>query len=212
MKNKLILLSFMLLSFMLLKVDVYAEATYATSSDSNFSTLKAQYDKGIQSNEIANSQMITLYGKSVCSGTSCSVTYAGGLTSFEDAIAKSVSCSNGQKYVIYQNGGTGKTDFSSDNKAGLSGTAYWSEEYQITCTTESTGNYTVTLEDSSSGSSNVSNTDNGSTNTENSYSSSTTVENPQQGVNTYFIVLGIAAIVSYGIMLFVKKFNLFKNI
>ena len=39
-----------------------------------------------------------------------------------------------------------------------------------------------------------------------------TVDNPQTGVNTYFVVLGIVAIISYSFMLLTKKFNLFKKI
>lgn len=224
MRKKIILLSFMVLSFMILRFDVFAAATASSnSSDEIYSTLKAQYDKGIQKVELSsNSQTITLYGKSECSGSSCKVSYAGGLTSFEEAIQKSASCKGGEKYVIYQAAGSGKDNFSSDNKANLSGTAYWSEDYQLTCCAEKTSDYTVavdqtsnTTNNSNSGnSSNNSNTTNSSntTSSSNSYSSSTTVKSPETGVNTYFIVLGIVALVSYVIMLFVKKFNLFKNI
>lgn len=187
----------MVISLFILNLNVYAMATNALPGDDNYSELQSSYDKGIVKTDVTNSSVVTIYGKSDCNGTSCTVSYAGGKTDYEDVLKQSINCINGEKSITAQVTGTsGKRQYAESNEAKYNGIVYWSEEYHVTCT----NNGTVTLE-------NVSNSGAG-----NNFNSSTTVENEQTGVNTYFIVLGTVAVMSYGIMLLVKKYNLFKNI
>ena len=185
--------------------------------------LKSKYNNFSKTSISEANTTVTLYGKSECDGSKCTLTYsASNNSSFKDALAKAITCSNGENNITYQiTGASGNTEFKEDNKAKLNGTAYWDEDYSISCTTESSGSYVVNLnsESSSSSSYNSSNTDNSSSSTTgdsqsstSDYSSSSTVSNEKTGVNTYFVVLGVVAIISYSFMICVKKFNLFKNI
>lgn len=177
---------------------------------SDYTSKKSSFESGLKKYNITSSDTITLYGKSECNGTSCSLSYADRITDFEEAIAKSVTCTNGEKYVTYQNAGGGKSDYNTTNTAKLTGTAYWDEDYLITCTTNSTGTSTISIDETTN--SNNTNTNTGNTSTNNGYDSSTTVDSENTGVSTYFVVLGLVAIISYSFMLSVKKFNLFKKI
>lgn len=204
--RKSLLISLLVMVLFSAKLDVSADNTYATSSsDANYNTLKSGYNNNkITKTNVTSSTTVTLYGLSECSGTSCTYHYAGNNSSFKDALSKSVVCSNGEKYISYQGTGEGgKTNYMEDNKAAHSGTVYWSEDYYVTCTSSS-GDSTVQLENT------VNNNTN--TNTGNQYNSADPGEQKEYGVNTYFTVLGLIAIISYGFMLFAKKFNLFKNI
>ena len=198
------ILKIMLFCIIFMNVNVYA-AYHTPFVDNGESTdtdgLKAKYNSSLIKTEIseANSEVV-LYGKSVCNGSSCTLTYAASNnSSFKDALAKAVTCTNGEKYIAYQFAGSVNEDCKTDNKAKLNGTAYWDEGYGVTCTNTNSGSSIVTL-----------NTDVSTTTT--SYQTASTVNNEQTGVNTYFIVLGIVAIISYVFMLCVKRFNLFKNI
>lgn len=224
MKNKVMLLIIVLIGFIGFRINVNAEA----GSGDEF---KSYFDKGIQKIEVSGSKMVTIYGKSVCNGSTCKVEYVGQYSNFEDVLKHSVVCTNGEKHIIYQAGSSGKTGLydATNSQEGFNGTIYWGEEYQVTCTTKSTGDDVVELEKPTSG--NTGGTSTGGDTTGGSTGGSTTggtstggstgsdstggngtVDNPQTGVNTYFVVLGLVAIISYVGMVCIKRFNLFKNI
>lgn len=232
MKNKIFIIIFSLMFIVSMRVNVYADGISGIEGSDNYTTLKKEYDKGVITQTVSNSStIITLYGKSDCDGSSCEVTYAASKNSnFKDALVKSVTCSNGEKNIVYQEGASGKNkQYNENNPNNYDGVVYWSEDYGVTCTSESTGGSTLSIGNSSS-STNTSNgsssssssgsssneTQNSSTNTTGSsgnYSSTTTVNNENTGVNTYFMVLGLVAFISYIFMIIVKKYNLFsKNI
>lgn len=205
MKKKIFLVTLFVISIISIKLNVNAANTYATSSsDADYNTLKSSYDTGITKTSISSSDTVTLYGTSNCNGSSCTYNYVGNNSSFETVLSKSVICTNGEKYISYQSTGEGgKKDFMTDNKAGHTGVVYWSEDYYVTCVSNNSGSTTVTLANTTVGE---------SSNTNNNYNSSSTVKNEQTGVNTYFVILGLVAVISYVFMIFVKKFNLFKKI
>lgn len=229
MRNKISILLLILSSFMFINT--------AKAESGNGDEYKSYYDKGIQSVTIRTPQWVTLYGKSICNGRTCQVEYAGQTSNFEEVLKKSVVCANGEQYITYQVGGSGKTGTydSTQSENGFSGTMYWAEEYYVTCTSSNTGNNVLKPEvnnggatnngssntgnsnegSSNSGSINNGSSNNGTSNGGSSNSGSTndgTVQNPETGVNTYFIILGVVALVSYACTMFVKKLNLFKNI
>ena len=194
-------------------INVNAENDHALEEDADYSSFQSTYNKYDNGEKITvnGSEMITLYGKSDCNGSSCTYNYAGlsSGVSFENALAKYVVCSGNEKNITYQNTGSGgKTDFMQDNKAKYDGIVYWSEDYYVTCTSESNGNNNVVLNQG------VNNTTTSPTTrpTNDDYNSSNTVPSPETGVTEYFIILGLVAIVSYVGMVFVKKLNLFKKI
>ncbi len=120
--------------------------------------------------------------------------------------------------------------------------AYCSSDFYITCTSSSSGNNTLGLDSSSSsekttqkpsssggssggsssGSSSSGSTSSGGSSSSGSsssssgsgskYEGSSAEKSPQTGVGTYYIVLGVVAILAYSLMLVVKKFNLFKKL
>lgn len=240
MKKGIINIVLIVISMFMININVYAANAGSAAGTTLYNELKSNYDKNkssLSKTSINNSGMVTLYGYSSCNGSSCSINYMGISSKVEEALAKAVTCSNGEKYINYQNTGTGgATDFMEDNKAELNGDAYWSVDYQVTCTTTNTGSSNVELTNTSNSGTNSGNnttnngsnsstnsgsntTNNGSnstassTNTTNTnYNTSSTTNNENTGVNTYFVVLGLVAIISYVFMLCVKKYNLFKNI
>lgn len=241
---------YILLISLFVNLNVYAINDAAIEGDSNYSSMESAYNKynsgGILS--VKSSEKITLYGKSECNGSSCTYKYAGiNSTNFKEALSNLIVCTNGEKYFVFQAAGTGKTDYLEDNKGNTNGTVYWSEEYQITCTNNSSNNGVETLEstknpstnsdqsqgtnnnqninqDQSQGTNNNQNTNqdqNQGTNNNQSqetnngngeYDSSTPGDVSETGVSTYFIVLGLVAAISFGFMLIVKKYNLFKSV
>lgn len=226
MKNKIVLLVIVLVGFIGFRINVSAESGAGEE-------FKSYYDKGIQKIEVSGSKIVTIYGKSECNGSTCpKVEYVGQYSNFEDVLKQSIVCTNGEKYIIYQEAGSGKTGLYDSTKSqnSFSGTMYWGEEYQVTCTSNSTGNAVVELEKPTTGNTTDGNTtggNNGGTGTSGDItggntggssagSASTggngTVDNPQTGVSTYFVVLGLVAIISYAGMICIKRFNLFKNI
>lgn len=203
MKKKIIL-SIIMMGLVAARINVKA-ATNAAPGDDKYSTLQSSYNAGITTTKISNSDWVTIYGKSVCdSNGSCVNSYVDGIKDRETVLTKSITCTNGQKYITYDtNVSSGKSDTGAytdaSGNAVKSATVYWSEDIYVTCTDTNSGI------PSNTGNTNVGNNNAGSTN-------DGTVENPQTGVNTYFVVLGIVAVVSYGFMILVKKFNLFKKI
>ena len=207
MKKVFLKIAFVIYSFSI-SLNVFAATVPFIDNGTSTDTygLKTKYSSFTKTNVSSSNTTVTLYGKSVCSGSSCTVTYAASNnSSFKDALANAVVCTNGEKYIIYQDSGTQNHDYLSDNKLSTDGTVYWDHDFSVTCKETSSGNYSIEL---------VSNADTTVT-TENATTTSfngTTVNNEKTGVNTYFIVLGVVAIISYVFMLCVKKYNLFKNI
>ena len=217
MKNKFLKIFLTIICSFGISLNVFAVSTPFVDDGSSTDTngLKSKYNSTNKTNVSGTNTMVTLYGKSVCSGSSCTLTYAfSNNSSFKEALAKAVVCTNGEKYIAYLFAGSGNVNFKEDNKGELNGTAYWDEDYSVTCTSNNSGSSVVALSnDSSSSTTTTTRTANqsGQSNSSN-YNTATTVDNEQTGVNTYFIVLGLVAIISYVFMLCVKKFNLFKNI
>lgn len=211
---KKILIVLMMICFMVIKVE--AASSNATEGMDNFESLKSTYEKenaNLTKYTVNGSEIITLYGMSDCNGSNCTVYYAGGKTTFEEVLKTIVTCSGGETNIMYQAAGSGKTGLYDVTKSqnGYSGKVYWSEEYQITCTSSSTGSNNVVIENVSNGGNeqNGGITDTPGTNVG---TGDSTVENPETGVTTYFMVLGIIAVISYVGMIFIKKYNLFKNV
>lgn len=194
--KKILILSVIMISLVAVRLNVNAAATNADPGDDNYSTLQSNYSNGITTTNVNGNDWVTVYGKAVCNGTTCSISYANSLN-LEKVLSKSVKCSNGEKYINYTLGSTGNSPYVEEGTK-INGTGYFSEEYYVTCTSDN-GNGSVQLENQVSNNTNVGTNDG-------------TVDNPQTGVNTYFVVLGIVAIISYSFMLLTKKFNLFKKI
>ena len=217
MNNKLIKIALIIVMMFCLNVNVLA-ATGADKNQPNYSTLKAKYDEGVNKTTISSSETytsanVTIYGKSDCTGNSCTHTYAASnSSSFKDALAKSVVCSTGEKNITYMLAGSGKDAFDSSKNSSLNytGDAYWSEDYQVSCTSNSSGSSVINLNNDSS--TTTTNSSNSGTTNGSEYNSSSTVNQEQTGVTTYFIVLGLVALISSIFMMCVKKYNLFKNI
>ena len=148
--KKVLSLLITLISCLGLVINVNADTFVgaATSSeDDNYSTLKSGFDKGITTTNVSTSEWITLYGKSTCNGTTCTIEYAGQYSKFEDVLKRSVVCSNGETNITYQSGSSGKrSEYDETNGAKFNGTVYWNEQYYVTCTSTSTGNSTIILE------------------------------------------------------------------
>ena len=194
--KKILILSVIMISLVAVRLNVNAAATNADPGDDNYSTLQSNYSNGITTTNVNGNDWVTVYGKAVCNGTTCSISYANSLN-LEKVLSKSGNCANGEKYINYTLGSTGNSPYVEEGEK-ISGTGYFSEEYYVTCTSDN-GNGSVQLENQVSNNTNVGTNDG-------------TVDNPQTGVNTYFVVLGIVAIISYSFMLLTKKFNLFKKI
>ena len=194
--KKILILGVIMMSLVAVRLNVNAAATNADPGDENYSTLQSNYTNGITTTTVNGNDWVTVYGKAVCNGTTCNISYANSLN-LEKVLSKSVKCSNGEKYITYTLGSTGNSPYVEEGEK-INGTGYFSEEYYVTCTSDN-GNGAIQVEQEVSNNTNVDTNDG-------------TVDNPQTGVNTYFVVLGIVAIISYSFMLLTKKFNLFKKI
>lgn len=218
--KKYLMLCLMFLCFIGIRLNVFADeaATYATSSDNNYSEMQSMYNKYANGGKISvnGEQIVTIYGKSDCSGTSCTYNYAGLNTGqdFKAALSKTVTCSNGVNKISYSSiNASAKNDFLEDNKANASGIVYWSEQYQVTC--NANGIIEVEkeqVEPDNGGNAGATDVDQGGNTSGGEFNTSTPEDNPDTGVSTYFVVLGMVSIVSYVCMIFVKKYNLFKKI
>ena len=211
-------------------INVFA-ATNANEGSSEYSSLKSSYDRGTITYNVSSSDTVILYGKANCSGNSCSLQYAASSNNnVEDALAKSVICTNGETKISYTQSASGKDAYDSTKTTNInySGIGYYSEDYEVKCDSEGavtlSNNSTSTTGTSSGSSSGSSSSSSGSSSgssssssessssSSGSYNSGSTVDNESTGVNTYFVVLGITALISYVFMLLVKRFNLFKKI
>ena len=201
MKNVVKLLSIIICMFCF-SINVFAATTPFVENGDNEDTygLKNKYNSFSKTTVSSSNTSVTLYGKSECDGSKCTIMYSASKnSSFKDALARAVTCANGEKYISYMSqDSSGNVGFKEDNKEKLDGTAYWDEDYIVSCTDESSGTYVVTLSNDSSTSSTDTSTTTTTTVYEDdssaSYSSSSTVSNQQTGVNTYFIVLSIIAV------------------
>lgn len=220
--KKSLILCLMVLTFIGIRLNVSADeaATYATPSDNNYSEMQSLYNKYNNGGKISviGEQIVTIYGRSICSGNSCTYNYAGLNVGqdFTSALSKTVTCSNGINKISYSSiNASAKNDFLDKNEAKVNGTVYWSEQYHVTCTNN--GSIEVEKEQEAPnnggnvGATDVDNNQGGNT-SGGEYNTSTPEENPGTGVSTYFVVLGLVAIVSYICMILVKKHNLFKKI
>ena len=221
MKKSLLIL--MILSIFVYSKTVYA-ATYAKSGESNYSSFENKYKSGISKTQVSSKDTVTIYGFSNCETDKCTVSYANqsSSVSFEKVLSKSVTCSNGEKNIKYAIVGNGGAGFQSDNKDKYSGKVYWTVDVEVTCTNDSTSSSNDIVQiDTSTGGTSTGGTSTGGTSTGGTstggtstggYNSSTTTDNPEQGVETYYIVLGFIGIICYTFMSVVKKYNLFKKI
>lgn len=215
------LLTILLLVFVF-QINAFAAATNATEDQEHFEELKSKYESGLSTARINGNGSVTIYGYSKCNGTSCTYSYMDQSSSvtYTEILKKMVVCTGGETHIVFEKGASGGDFYKANNKANYTGEVYWSEDYDVTCTTSGEEL------DSSSGSSSGGSTSGGSSSSGSSssgdssygdstgsdYSSSTPGDQEQMGVETYYIVLGIIGILTYGIMMLVKKYNLFKNV
>lgn len=221
---KKILLSLVICLTMCFSVNVFAATTYSEDSSSEtYKTLKSNFDAATKS-KISGSGIATIYAKAVCTNGSWNITYSGG-NGVKDALSNTVICTNGEKYINVGQSTSGGETYKRDTNCTSTVTAYFNEEHPVTCTNTSSSNVieangnnnsgetsSSTEVGSNTGNSNGQNSNSGSSSSNGSYSSSGTVNNESTGVNTYFVVLGLVAGISYIFMMCVKKYNLFKNI
>lgn len=182
-----------------------AESLVVRSGDASYESYATEYNKfpSIQIN--SDNQTIQIYGYSRCTTTSgCTYSYQGVKnTNLEQLLSQSITCSNGSTKISYSPGVSAATDFKRTDYLN-DDEVYWSEEYTVTCT--STGN--VTVQDTSDVGTSAATT----TRSQGSVGSATSTDNVDTGVETYYIILLIVAIISYFVMRIIKKYNLFKSI
>lgn len=200
MKKIVILLIVLFIGFLNVNADGATVITEAQSEiyPTEYENLKKNYEKGTNfTKSINGSGKVTLYGFSDCDESGCSYKYSNTSSNYKEVLKKVIKCSNGEKNITYAITG-GADGYKENNSSKFVGKAYWSEEFVITCTSDTNDKSTVTLDN---------NTSSG-----NEYDSSQTTTNPDQGVETYYIVLGIIGVFTYIAMLTIKKLNLFKNV
>ena len=220
MRRRIILTLITILCYFGISTNVLADAhpVYIEGTGTDTYGLKTSYSSFKKTTVSSANTSVMLYGKSECNGSSCTITYAASQnSSYKDALANSVTCANGEKYIIYQDAGTQNHNYRSDNQSKTNGTVYWDYEFSVSCTNDSTKNDLITLKNVVEDTTTTITTNNGSNNSSNSnsnsgYTSSDPVNNEPTGVNTYFMVLSVVALISYVFMIIVKKYNLFKNI
>lgn len=197
------------------------EDSQSSSFSSTYNDLKSNYENGGKKYTINGSGLIDIFGRTDSSNNK---TYAGGKSNVNNAISSIVTCSGGEKYI--------KVSIASIASKDCKNSSYWSDQYTVVCTNNSTSTDNSTVIDNSTGNvvngdnnssgnnnsnglnSNTSNsgTNNSTSTSDSNYNSSTTVNNESTGINTYFVVLGLVGVISYIFMMCVKKYNLFKNI
>ena len=208
-------------------VNVFAASTciedsQSSSFSSTYNDLKSNYENGGKKYTINGSGLIDIFGRTDSSNNK---TYSGGKSDVNNVISSVVTCSGGEKYI--------KVSIVSIASKDCKNSSYWSDQYSVTCTNNSTSTDNSTVIDKSTGNvvsggnnssgSGSSSTESGSGTSSGSgtgsssssgsgYNSSSTVNNESTGINTYFVVLGLVGVISYIFMMCVKKYNLFKNI
>lgn len=205
MKKKIMLMIVIIISMFTFTNVVLAESLVVHSGDAGYDTFVSEYNKFPSIQITTDNQPIEIYGYSRCTvAAGCSYSYQGVKnTNLEQLLAQSITCSNGSNKISYSPAASAVTDFkSADYKT--DDEVYWREVYTVTCTSD--GN--VQVEDTS-------NTGTASTTTRaasGTPSSATGTDNVDTGVETYYVVLFVVAIVSYLLMRVIKKYNLFKSI
>jgi len=211
MKKKLLFVLLLVLAF---TVNVNAANKVVKEGESDFNSFKTEYQKGIQKVNINSTGTVTLYGYSSCRTGSCVYKYANTSQDFKEVLQKAVVCTGGEKYIVYQSTG-GADGYKTSNSENFVGEVYWSEDFSVTCTNTSSGN-TVTLnninQEQTTVSNSGSNSNNNNNNNNDEYNSSNTTNNENQGVETYYIILGIVGVVTYLLSIVIKKQNLFKKV
>lgn len=204
-KIMLFVISFIMFSF---TINVNAISTAAKEGEDNYDSLLAEYNKGIQKINVTGTQTITLYGFSECSSSGCSYTYSKTSNDFKEVLKKTIICNNGEKYIKYQDMKNSNIFYKSglENDQRVTGKIAWSEDFSITCTNSQTPEAVQVDNPTSSGG-----TSSGGSNIDNITSAGTTT-NEDQGVETYYIILGIVGIITYFLTIIVKKQNLFKKV
>ncbi len=238
MYKKILMILIIIVGFISFKFDVFAINTSAKQGETNFDAFKSEFDKGIvQKNISSPSTEVVLYGKSECvSGGNCTYQYQGVNVgdSHEVVLGKMIRCANGETSIDAQDGGSGGVAYKGSNSENYNGTVYWTETYYVTCISNQNNN-SIGVNDNTSNNSTNNNDTTTDTNTSNNtsnqtdddiqdstddtddnedsnYNSSSTEESPKTGVTTYYIILILVALVTYLIMLVIKKFNLFQKI
>ena len=205
MKKKILLIITIILSMFTFTNMVLAESLVVHSGDAGYDTFVSEYNKFPSIQITTDNQTIEIYGYSRCTvAAGCTYSYQGVKnTNLEQLLAQSITCSNGSNKISYSPAASAVTDFKSTDYKN-DDEVYWREDYTVTCTSD--GN--VQVEDTS-------NTGTASTTTRpasGTPGSATGTDNVDTGVETYYIVLFIVAIVSYLLMRVIKKYNLFKSI
>lgn len=198
-----------------------SQSSASTDISNAYNTLKSNYESS-KKYTISGTDIIDIYGRTDSSGNK---TYSGGKSDVNNVISSVVTCSGGEKYIKVSIAGIASKD--------CKNSSYWSDQYSVTCTNNSTSTDNSTVIDKStgnvvsggnnssgsgssstgSGSGTSSGSGTGSSSSSGSgYNSSSTVNNESTGINTYFVVLGLVGVISYIFMMCVKKYNLFKNI
>lgn len=210
MNKKITYLCLILMGSFVFNLNVFADIASAKMGDANYDQLKQAYEKKVeeQTQTIDSEGTITIYGKSDCvSGGKCEYQYSDGKTA-DELVASITRCSGGETSITSVLSGSGGEDYKDVNPNDYNGTVYWSEMYYVTCKASEAETPTEPSTPSTSTDPSTTTT----TTTTKKYESSSTENSPETGVTTYYVVLGIIALVSYLLMLAVKKGNLFKKI
>ncbi len=212
--------------FLNFNINVFAASGKADdgSNDQELADLKSGYNS-TPSLSVTEQGFVKVYGKSECvaSTKKCTYNYQG-LKQGESVenILKNVKCANGEKNIVYTNQGSGGIayglnpsslgTYSGTTELTKDTTFYWSEDYFVKCTNDSSASSSsqTVIEIGSGNSSTSTTTTSPVQTTTQPYNSSTTVENSSTGIETYYIVLIIVSLISYSLMLIIKKYNKFK--
>ena len=204
---KKIMLFVIMLSMLIFAQNVSAANAAARENEDGYSSLLAEYNKGIQTINVSGHQIITLYGYSECSSSGCDYTYSKTSSDFKEVLKKAIKCTNGEKYIIPQYMDNTEMYYKSgidSSEQRITGRVAWSEDFDIACTNTPT-----------SGALQVNNPNNQQTTQPSNIdgiTSAGTTTNEDQGVETYYIILGIVGIITYFLTILVKKQNLFKKV
>ncbi len=207
MNKKITYVCLILMGSFVFNLNVFADIASAKMGDANYDQLKEAYEKELeeQTQTIDSEGTITIYGKSDCiSGGKCEYNYSDGKTA-DELVSTITRCSGGETSITSVLSGSGGEDYKDVNPNDYNGTVYWSEMYYVTCKAGEAETPTDPSAPSTP-------TNPSSTTTTKKYESSSTENSPETGVTTYYVVLGVIALISYLLMLAVKKGNLFKKI
>lgn len=211
MKKKIYLMMFALIAMFVFTDVAFADSTsqVVREGDALYTTFASEYENYPSITIKEDAQEVLVYGYSKCTTTDgCTYSYQGTKNDdIEELLIDSISCENESKSINYGLKVSNANDFKRTSYKSENVEVYWSEVYTVTCTSDGA----VQIEDSSDVGETPDDSSTG-TGTKDDYSSSSSVDSVDTGVETYYIVLIIIAIISYVIMRIVKKYNLFKNV